>query len=165
MSKTVKKGKKGKKMCWRALSVFVVALGLASTGQAAGFGWNDEPLRLDIGSPSMQFDPNSVENRGGALMVNYGALAKADLGANRFRLGLLTIGLGVQSGVEAGQPMTGTQVGVLLGCSTTATPAGAYLNDVCLGGKYDVALESWLVDIQLPIVYRWVAQGGALVGL
>jgi hypothetical protein len=147
------------------VALLVVFLALPLTAQAGVLGWNPDPYQLQVGVPSLQTDPDSISNRGAALMVNYGSLLRADLGANRILLGFLTVGIGFQSGEVDGQSMTGKQAGVLLGCSTSQPTPGTYVNDFCLGGKYDIDKEKWLLDIQMPAVTRWLAAGGTAIGL
>jgi len=163
-----KKGKKngGMAVLMAVLVALAIILPASATRSEAGvLGWNPDPYQLQVGVPSLQTDPDSISNRGAALMVNYGSLLRADLGANRILLGFLTVGIGFQSGEVDGQSMTGKQAGVLLGCSTSQPMQGTYVNDFCLGGKYDIDKEKWLLDIQMPAVTRWLAAGGTAIGL
>jgi hypothetical protein len=161
--KSKKKGGMGYSMAV-LVALAIILPALANRSEAGVLGWNPDPYQLQVGVPSLQTDPDSISNRGAALMVNYGSLLKADLGTNRILLGFLTVGIGFQSSIE-GESMTGKQAGFLAGCSTSQPTPGAYVNDICLGGKYDIDKEKWLLDIQMPAVTRWLAAGGTAIGL
>lgn len=147
--------------------LMIGVLSVPVTSQA-GLVLNPDEYQLNVGVPSLQTDPDNVQARGGAIMANYGHLANLELGPNVVRLGFLTAGIGFQSSDDPSAPMTGKQVGGLLFCTTSRQISGEVetrVNDICVGGKYDFDLKKSLLDIQLPVVYRAIAAGGAMIGL
>lgn len=151
------------------LMVLLVSLFAFSAPALAGFGFAEAAYSLKIGVPSLQFKPSSIEDRGGAIMLNYGHFFDLNMGTNRINVGYVTGGIGFQSGIPGQSvPTVGKQLGVLVGCATSVAMkdgVAGYIEDACIGPKFDFDRGMWLLDVQLPVLYRLLESGGAAIGL